>query len=93
MPPATVLYSTFSSEAIKQLVLSHYNLDDPVECTLYSRGLNDTYLVSGQDRQFALRLYRSRWRTREAVIGEVAALLHIGSKGVPGATPHPFSSG
>jgi len=93
VPPATVLYSTFSSEAIKQLVLSHYNLDDPVECTLYSRGLNDTYLVSGQDRQFALRLYRARWRTREAVIGEVAALLHIGSKGLPVATPVARSDG
>ena len=93
MQPATVLYSTFSSEAIKQLVLSHYNLDDSVESTLFSRGLNDTYLVSVQDRQFALRLYRSRWRTREAVVGEVAALLHLGSKGVPVATPVARSDG
>ena len=93
MQPATVLYSTFSGEAIKQLVLSHYTLDAPVECTLFKRGLNDTYLVSVQDRQFALRLYRSSWRTREAVVGEVAALLHIGSKGLPVAMPVARSDG
>ena len=93
MQPGTVLYSTFSSAAIKQLVLSHYDLDDSAECTFFNRGLNDTYRVSVQDRQFALRLYRSRWRTREAVMGELAALLHIGGKGLPIATPIARSDG
>jgi Ser/Thr protein kinase RdoA (MazF antagonist) len=88
-----ILYSTFSSGAIKQLIVSHYDLDDSVECTLFSRGLNDTYLLSARDRQFALRLYRSRWRTRAAVMGEVAALLHISAKGVPVATPIARSDG
>jgi Ser/Thr protein kinase RdoA (MazF antagonist) len=88
-----ILYSTFSGEGIKQRVLSRYDLDDSVECTLFSRGLNDTYLVSVHDRQFALRLYRSRWRTREAVMGEVAALLHLGSKGLPVAMPVARSDG
>ena len=93
MHSKAILYSTFSSEAIQQLVLSHYDLDDSVECTFFSRGLNDTYRVSAQDRQFALRLYRSRWRSREAVVGEVTALLHIGAKGVPVATPVARSDG
>ena len=93
MQPGTVLYSTFSSEALKQLVLSDYDLGDSVECALHTRGLNDTYLVSAGDRQFALRLYRSRWRTRADVMGEVASLLHIGSKGIPVATPVARSDG
>lgn len=65
----------------------HYDFDDSVECTLFNRGLNDTYRVSFQNRQFALRLYRSRWRTRPAVMAEVAALLHLAGKGVPVAAP------
>jgi Ser/Thr protein kinase RdoA (MazF antagonist) len=93
MQPGTVLYSTFSSEAVKQLILSRYDLGDSVDCTLFNRGLNDTYRVASQDRQFALRLYRSRWRTREAVVGEVAALLHIGGKGLPVAMPVARSDG
>lgn len=93
MQPGTVIYSTFPSETIKQLVLSHYDLDDSVECTFFSRGLNDTYRVSVQDRQFALRFYRSRWRTREAVVGEVRALLHLAGKGVPVAAPVARSDG
>ena len=93
MTEAAILYSTFSSEAIRQLLLSQYDFDESVECVFFNRGLNDTYLVSVQDRRFALRLYRSRWRTREAVMGEVAALLHIGSKGIPVATPVARSDG
>ena len=93
MQPGTVLYSTFSSAAIRQLLLAHYDLDDSVECTFFNRGLNDLYLVSLLDRQFALRLYRSRWRTREAVMGELAALLHLGGKGMPVATPVARSDG
>lgn len=93
MQPGTILYSTFSSAAIKQLVLSYYDLDDSVECQFFKRGLNDTYVVSMQNRQFMLRLYRSRWRTREAVMGELAALRHISSKGVPVATPVARSDG
>lgn len=87
MHSGAILYSTFSSEAIKQLVLTSYDFDDSVECTFLNRGLNDTYRVCFQHRQFALRLYRTRWRTREAVLGELAALLHLDSKGVPVATP------
>lgn len=87
MQPGTILHSTFSADAIRRLVLPHYNLPEPVDCTFVKRGLNDTYLVTAGDRQFALRLYRARWRTREAVMGEVAALVHISGKGVPVATP------
>src|SRR5262249_52335003 len=93
MQPGPVLYSTFSGEAVKRLVLSQYDLDHSVECVLFNRGLNDTYRVSTQAGQYALRLYRSRWRTQEAVTGEVRALLHLGSKGVPVAAPVARSDG
>ncbi len=93
MLSGTVIYSTFSSDAIRQQILPHYHLGKSVECRLYNRGLNDTYLVSASERQFALRLYRSRWRTREAVTGELAALLHLGKKGIPLATPIARSDG
>jgi hypothetical protein len=46
MQPGTVLYSTFSADAIRRLVLPHYDLSDSVECTFFNRGLNDTYLAT-----------------------------------------------
>jgi Ser/Thr protein kinase RdoA (MazF antagonist) len=88
-----VLYSTFSSKAVKEQVLSNYDLGAAIECSLFRRGLNDTYLVSADDRRFALRLYRFRWRTREAVLGEVAALQHLSARGISVAAPIPRSDG
>jgi len=93
MQPGAVVHTTFSSDAIRERILPYYDLPDPVTCTFFKRGLNDTYLVSTRDRQFALRLYRSRWRSREAVAGEVEALLHLSSKGIPVAAPIARSDG
>lgn len=88
-----VIYSTFSGEAIKQRVLAKYGLADPVECLLFHRGLNDTYLVNAGEGKLALRLYRRRWRTEEAIRGEVAALLHLDGLGVALAAPVPAADG
>jgi Ser/Thr protein kinase RdoA (MazF antagonist) len=87
MQPVAVLYSTLAAATVKRLVLPHYGLDDSVECSFFNKGLNDTYLVCANARKFALRLYRARWRTRAAVTGEVAALVHISAKGIPAAAP------
>lgn len=89
----TILYSTFSSEAIQQLVLPHYEIGHSAECTLFNRGLNDTYQVRANGAQFALRLYRSRWRDREAITQELATLLHLRAKGIPLAAPIARSDG
>src|SRR5689334_226713 len=82
-----VIYSTLSSDAIKEQVLPHYRHGDSAECTLFHRGLNDTYRVSAPDGPLCVRLYRHRWRTEDAIRAEVSALVRLGESGVPLAAP------
>ena len=78
---------------MKELALTKYELGGSVECSLFHRGLNDTYFVKGGDLHLALRLYRHRWRTEEAIRGEITALLHLDGKGIPLAAPVPTLDG
>lgn len=86
-PP--VVYSTLATEGMRNLVIEHYQLDDSLECELYARGFSDTYLLSAQEGRFALRVYRSQWRTRSAILAELSALRHLASKGIQVPLPVP----
>ena len=85
--PPQIIYSTLSTQSIKRLVHRHYDFKDSLECVLYQRGVNDIYLLSSGEYQFALRLSRSNWRSREAISGELTALKHLSLKGVDVALP------
>jgi Ser/Thr protein kinase RdoA (MazF antagonist) len=86
-PRRDIIYSTLSHQAVRQLAIRHYGLEPPVECVFYFRGTNDVYRLTTSEGQFALRISRSKWRSREALIGELAALGHLGAKGVDVAMP------
>lgn len=89
-PPARsqhVLYSTLSPESIEDIVNSHYSLDGLIDCVLYHRGVNDTYLVTTSSLRYAFRLYRSNWRTREAILAELNAITHVHSQGAAVTLP------
>jgi Ser/Thr protein kinase RdoA (MazF antagonist) len=88
-----IIYSTLSQEGIKQLVVRHYNIDESVECTLVCRGVSDTYMLSSSDQRYALKVYRTNWRTREALLWEMATLQHMENKGVAVAMPIPRRDG
>jgi Ser/Thr protein kinase RdoA (MazF antagonist) len=64
------------------LIVPHYDLQSPVECVLFQRGVNDTYLLSSHGRKFAVRVSRANWRSKEELIGELDALRHLARKGV-----------
>jgi Ser/Thr protein kinase RdoA (MazF antagonist) len=87
MNKPAVVYSTLSSDAVRDLVLPVYDVGSTVECSLLNRGLNDTYLVGSDGHRWVLRIYRRTWRTEEAIRGEVAALVQLGGRGVPLAAP------
>lgn len=87
MASGPVIYSTFSGEAVKTLVLPHYGFGESAACVLFRRGLNDTYRVSANNDRLALRLYRHRWRTEVMIRDEIAALLHLKGAGFPVAAP------
>ncbi len=80
-------YSTFSFEGVRQLVAPHYDFGELTGCVLLHRGVNDTYLLSTRERQFALRILRSNWRNSDSVIAELSALRHLNNKGVAVAMP------
>jgi Ser/Thr protein kinase RdoA (MazF antagonist) len=81
-----ISYSTASSERIQQL-LDEYEYDGPIEAALYSRGVNDTYLLSTPTRKFALKVYRAGWRSPDAITAEVQAIQHAHTRNVGVATP------
>jgi len=82
-----VAYSTFAAEEILRLVLQHYELEHDAECTFFCRGVSDTYLLTTPSRRFALKVYPSLWRTREAIQGELSALTYLAAKGIEVAVP------
>lgn len=88
-----IIYSTLSVEYIKRLVARQYDLGDALECVFFCRGVSDTYLLVTPERKFALKVYRSSWRTTEAILGEIAALRHVGGKGIDVALPVPRRDG
>lgn len=91
--PLPILYSTLRAESIKELLLHHYDFDDSLECTFFCRGVSDTYFVSADGARFAMKVFRSNWRTEEQILGELAAIRHVGGKGVDVAMPVPRCDG
>lgn len=83
---ATV-YSTFASDWLRTELLPAYELEGVEECSLFQRGTNDTYRIGAAGGTYALRVYRSRWRTRQAVEDELATLQRLLELGVPVAGP------
>lgn len=82
-----VLCSTFSSAGLRKFCYPHYSLEPSTRCTLFRRYLNDIYLLSSQDRRYALKVYQSEWRPPVAILGEVDALRHLAAKGIDVVEP------
>ncbi|WP_009633543.1 phosphotransferase [Synechocystis sp. PCC 7509] len=70
----TVIHSIPSSGALEQSVLCHYQIDKLQSCRLLKRGLNDTYLIETEQKQYILRVYRHSWRTKEEIDFELELL-------------------
>jgi len=88
-----IIYSTLSMEGIEALVRRCYDLNEPLECTFFCRGVSDTYRISTPEQRFALKVYRARWRTREAIEWEMATLKHMDLRGVEVAMSVPRRNG
>jgi Ser/Thr protein kinase RdoA (MazF antagonist) len=76
-----IVYSTLAAESIERVIMANYDFDEPISCVLYHRGVNDTYLVSTSTQQLALRLYRSNWRSLDAILAELRAIAYVHSQG------------
>lgn len=91
--PFPIIYSTLCVERLKEWITRHYDFGDDVDLLFYCRGVSDTYLLSTPGRQFALKVYRTNWRTDEAILEELAAIRHMACRGVDVALPRPRNDG
>lgn len=88
-----VIHSIPSGEALIENVLCNYQIEKPLSCRLYKRGLNDTYLVETDRDRYILRVYRRGWRTLEAINFEVELLAFLHNHKMPVAYPLQSNSG
>jgi Ser/Thr protein kinase RdoA (MazF antagonist) len=82
-----ISYSTFSPSAVRQIAIENYGFNRSLECVLYSRGMNDVYLLCVGDECFAMRISPSRWRSRNTILSEMSAIGHLAARGVEVVRP------
>ena len=75
--PFPTFRSVLLAEALVEHVLSLYALGDSVTCYLYSRKINDVYMVHAAQRRWVLRVAAANGHTRPAVQSEINMLCHL----------------
>jgi Ser/Thr protein kinase RdoA (MazF antagonist) len=82
-----VQYSTLSSSALTEKILSKYPFMHKVHCEYLYRGLNDNYLVRDAASKYILRVYRLDWRNWEDIESEIELLQYLKANGVSVSFP------
>jgi Ser/Thr protein kinase RdoA (MazF antagonist) len=82
-----VTHSNLATDALVTHILSRYDVGEVTKLRLHHRGLTDTYLVETENDRYALRAYRTGWRTDDDVRYELDALTHLHQRGVPVSYP------
>lgn len=88
-----VTHSVLSADALLQEVSMHYTIEQPIECRLLSRKMNDVYLIVTARGPYILRVYRTPWRSREEILYELDFLQFLDRQGVTVAKPLPRRDG
>jgi Ser/Thr protein kinase RdoA (MazF antagonist) len=81
-----VVYSLLSASALLTWAKRHYAIDS-MTCHLLYVGVNDTYLLDGEQKRHVIRAYRSGWRTEAEVRGELEFLQYLDARGISIACP------
>jgi Ser/Thr protein kinase RdoA (MazF antagonist) len=85
--PFPVFRSVLLAEALVEHVLSLYALGDSLTCYLYSRAINDVYMVHASLGRWVLRVTAANGPTQAAVQGEIDMLRHLEQGGIAVAAP------
>lgn len=89
-----IAHSILDSPALRDQVVQSYDLPGPVHCELLTRGMNDVYLVrAGDDTEYAMRVWRSGFRSEDDVAYETAFLAFLNDNGIPVPVALPTRSG
>jgi len=88
-----VQYSTLSSGALQEIILSKYPLANIVQCEYLYRGMNDNYFVRDSCSKYILRVYRHDWRNLKDIESETDLLEQLKSNGISVSIPIPDKTG
>lgn len=77
--------SLISNNSIMK-ILENYCID-VIQCQFLARGLNDSYIIRTEKESFIFRVYRSRWRDKEATLFELDAIIHLYEKSFKASCP------
>ena len=87
MPLFPVEYSSLSTKALLQLVLSNYTIAADSTITYIKRGFNDTYLIKSTNNKYILRVYKLTNRNFESVETELKLINHLKENNVSVSFP------
>src|SRR5689334_5708643 len=84
-PPAyaPALHSIVEPTALSRLVQHDFGLHASRPIYLIQSGLNDHYALHTGQGDFVIRVYRSSWRSNEAVTWELELIDHLTRCGAP----------
>ena len=71
----------------------YHQLKSGAKAHLLYRGMNDVYLIRGQENRYALRVWRRSWRDVDVVRVELEFLDYLRQRNFPASTPLRTSSG
>lgn len=89
-----IIHSVLDAAPLAERVEQHYDLPGPIHVELLTRGMNDVYEVrDGNDRIYALRVWRSVFRSEADVDYETAFLAFLQAEGLPVSAAIPARGG
>lgn len=77
-----VEYSSLSTTALLNFILTNYTIDGTASLSFMKRGFNDTYLIVANEKKWILRVYKHNWRNLENIKAEVKLLIYLKTNGI-----------
>lgn len=75
--------SVLSAAHLVPFLKTTYGLGEDVYCRIIKAGVNHTYMVRDDERQYIFRVYSAGWRTDEEVSEEIRLIDHLRHNDVP----------
>lgn len=89
-----IIHSVLDAAPLADKVTQHYDLPGPIHVELLTRGINDVYEVrDGSGRLYALRVWRTGFRSEAHVNYETAFLGFLQAEGLPVSAAIPARGG
>jgi Ser/Thr protein kinase RdoA (MazF antagonist) len=85
--PFPAVHSILNQNALAAFIQENYEIGPSIKCHLLTRGVNDIYSLSSQNKRYILRVSQAFWRSTEEVAWELELVEHVALKGVGVSRP------